>query len=217
MRDMMGETALGFCEQKFEQGVHICQIFSDDAERRDALLKFVLAGMQANEDTACFSERETSASVGEYLKHYGIDAEEKFADGRLRMATTRQAYFQGNRFDPEVMLAQLKEFFGDACAHSSSGARAIGEMIPEVQGLEGGERLLEYEAKVSLLQKEYPITAICQYDARLFDGATLLEVLKVHPFMIVRGAVVRNPFYLPPEEYLKEAPCSKPACSAICC
>jgi hypothetical protein len=29
-----------------------------------------------------------------------------------------------------------------------------------------------------------------------------MEVLKVHPMMVVRGSVVRNPFYLPPEEYL---------------
>jgi hypothetical protein len=40
-----------------------------------------------------------------------------------------------------------------------------------------------------------PVTAICQYDTRLFDGETLYRLLTVHPMMIVRGRVVRNPYY----------------------
>jgi hypothetical protein len=83
-------------------------------------------------------------------------------------------------------------------------ARVIGEMSPEVQDIPGGRRLLEYEARVSLLLAERPITTVCQYDANLFDGATIMEVLKVHPQMIVNGAVIHNPFYIPPAEFLKE-------------
>jgi hypothetical protein len=29
-----------------------------------------------------------------------------------------------------------------------------------------------------------------------------MDVLKVHPFMVIRGSVVRNPFALSPEEIL---------------
>lgn len=43
---------------------------------------------------------------------------------------------------------------------------------------------------------------MCQYNARAFDGATLMDVLKAHALMVVRGSVVHNPFYLPPEEIL---------------
>lgn len=41
---------------------------------------------------------------------------------------------------------------------------------------------------------------ICQYDANRFDGVTLMEVLRVHPFMIARGRIVSNPYY---EDLLK--------------
>ncbi len=64
--------------------------------------------------------------------------------------------------------------------------------------------MLEYEAKVSLLLKERSLTTVCQYNANIFNGATIMDVLKVHPQMIVRGAVVHNPFYIPPEEFLKQ-------------
>jgi hypothetical protein len=45
---------------------------------------------------------------------------------------------------------------------------------------------------------------MCLYDARLFDGATLFKVLQVHPYMIARGQIVRNPFYVRPEEFQEE-------------
>ena len=75
-------------------------------------------------------------------------------------------------------------------------------MSPEVQNVEGGNRLLEYESRVSLLLREHPVTAVCQYDARCFSGAMIMDILKVHPMMVVRGSVVHNPFFIPPEEFL---------------
>ena len=58
-------------------------------------------------------------------------------------------------------------------------------MIPEVQSVPGGDRLLEYESRVSMLLRDHPVTAVCQYDANEFDGATIIDVLKVHPQMII--------------------------------
>jgi hypothetical protein len=78
-------------------------------------------------------------------------------------------------------------------------------MIPEIQHVPGGERLLEYESRVSILLRDHPVTSVCQYDANLFDGATIMEVLKVHPKMIINGMVINNPFYILPESYLQGA------------
>ena len=30
----------------------------------------------------------------------------------------------------------------------------------------------------------------------------IMDILKVHPYMIIKGSVVHNPFFIPPEEYL---------------
>ena len=50
----------------------------------------------------------------------------------------------------------------------------------------------------------FPHSGMCQYDARRFDGATLFKVLKLHPWMIVRGKIVQNPYYMSSEEFLEE-------------
>jgi hypothetical protein len=37
----------------------------------------------------------------------------------------------------------------------------------------------------------------------LFSGETLMDVLAVHPYTIVRGQFVENPFFVEPAEFLK--------------
>jgi hypothetical protein len=193
---------LGFTPKAFPPGIHVCQIFNDDEERLDGLLKFVCSGLQAGERTCCFSDNINEAVLAEFLGRQGISCQEKRGSGALTLAGTREVYFQNNCFDPERILNLLTQYHKESVAQGYPAARVIGEMSPEVGQLEGGDRLLEYEARVSLLLREYPVTAVCQYDARRFGGGTILDVLKVHPFMVMRGSVVHNPFALSPEEIL---------------
>jgi NADH:ubiquinone oxidoreductase subunit B-like Fe-S oxidoreductase len=73
-----------------------------------------------------------------------------------------------------------------------------------LKGIPGSERLLEYEVLLSTVIANFPHSGMCQYDARRFDGATLFNVLKVHPWMIVRGKIVQNPYYISPQEFQTE-------------
>lgn len=196
------KISLGFTDQQFEPGVHICQIFNDDEERHEALIKFVLCGLKTDEKTACFSEKETEESLAIFFNKKGIEYKEVEASGEFSLSKTAEVYFKENKFVPERTLELLKEFYDTSVKQNLSGARVIGEMSPEVERVEGGSRLIEYESKVSLLLKKYPINTVCQYDARSFDGATIMDILKVHPYMIVRGSVVQNPFFIEPEEFL---------------
>jgi len=55
---------LGFADGAFPVGTHICQIFGDDVERQDALMAFLLSGLQDGERTACFSEKVDPSALG---------------------------------------------------------------------------------------------------------------------------------------------------------
>jgi hypothetical protein len=194
--------SLGFTKQQFPPGIHICQIFSNDDERQESFLKFILSGLQSKERTSCFSDKATEQVVGEFLGNHGISYKEAMDSGALTLAETKGIYFKNHCFDPERMLSVLSKYYEDSVAQGYSAARVIGEMTPEVQHVPGGNRLLEYESKVSLLLRDYPVTSVCQYDARSFDGAVIMDILKVHPFMVIRGSVVSNPFFIKPEEFL---------------
>ncbi|WP_319475593.1 MEDS domain-containing protein [Marispirochaeta aestuarii] len=196
---------IGFIYEKLPAGTHICQVYSDERERNASLLAFLLRGILAGEKCACFTENLPEKTIRDHFAESGLDYQEIIDSKAFSFARTREAYFTDNTFDPEVMLEVLKNFHKESIKKGFSNARVIGEMSPEISHIRGGERLLEYECKVTLLLEEYPITSICQYDAREFDGALIMDVVKVHPMMIVNGGVIQNPFFVPPQEFLNQS------------
>ncbi len=196
-------VSLGFTDEKVPVGTHLCLVFTKDEERIESLLKFLLSGLQAGERTACFSEKLTEETLREYLAKNNISYDERKTEKAIFLAETSKVYFEGGVFDPDRMLNRLTTYYDEAVQLGFPASRVIGEMSPEVQNVPGGERLLEYESRVSILLRDHPVTSVCQYDANLFDGATIMEVLKVHPKMIINGMVINNPFYIQPEAYLQ--------------
>lgn len=198
------QVSLGFTDEKFAPGLHVCQIFSEDDERQESLLKFLLSGLQEGERCCCFSEKISVEVLAEFLGNYNISYDEAVSAGLLSLAGSEDVYFEGGRFDPDRSLNAATKAFLNSQARGVPFMRVMGEMSPKIQHMQDGTRmLLEYEARVTMLLRKYPFTAVCQYDAREFDGAVIMDVLKVHPMMIVRGSVVRNPFFVAPEEFLK--------------
>lgn len=195
-------VSLGFARETFPAGVHVCQIFSDDCEREDSLLGFLRSGLEAGERCCCFSDNISAERIAEFLDRHGISSAAAPAAGGLSTHGARATYFDHGHFEPERMLARLLAYHTESVQQGWPAARLIGEMSPEIERMPGGERLVEYEARVSLLLRQHPVTTVCQYDARTFGGATIMDVLRVHPFMVIRGQIVQNPFFVPPEECL---------------
>jgi hypothetical protein len=196
-------VSLGFTEERVPAGTHMCLIFTDDNERRDSLLQFLLSGLREGERAACFSEKVTEEMIRAYLSENEISYDERKTDNAISCSSTSEVYFHDGIFDPDRMLNTLSDFYQQTQDLGFTGARVIGEMTPEVEHVPGGDRLLEYESRVSLMVREKPVTAVCQYDANQFSGAAIMNILKVHPKMIVNGIVVHNPFFIEPEQFLK--------------
>jgi hypothetical protein len=202
MQHTHDSISFGFTKQRFPPGAHVCQIYTDEEERQESVLKFLLAGLQNEERTSCFSEKVNITALKQLLEAEGIPFEKALQSGAISLNGTRDVYFRDGCFDPEKMLSMLKDYHRGSVELGFTNARVIGEMTAEIEDVPGGDRLLEYESRVSLLLKEHPVTAVCQYSAHDFSGAVIMDVLKVHPFMVVRGSVVHNPFYIPPEQFL---------------
>ena len=110
----------------------------------------------------------------------------------------------GGSFDPRKMIDSMPSRYDSAKKAGFSGTRSCGEMTWALKGISGSDRLLEYEALINTIDNPFPHSGMCQYDARLFDGATIFKILQVHPYMIAHGQIVRNPFYIKPQEFMAE-------------
>ena len=203
----MAETApvvdFGFASVRVPQGSHICQIYSTNSERERALLEFIACGLAAGDATACFSDAFDASRSAAWFSSVGLSLASECDKGRFLSAGAEASYFKDDYFDPERMLAMLAEFHENSVLTKCNGARVIGEMSPRITRVAGGSRLLEYEGHVNSLLRDHPVTAVCQYDARAFDGATIMDVLSVHPLMFIHGSVMQNPFFVAPEELIR--------------
>ena len=197
------QIKMGFTEQTFPAGTHMCLIYSDDAERRSLISKFIDSGLADNEKVSYFADVATPAEVRQWLASKGVEFPEE-QDDRFGVLAAEQTYCPTGEFIPESMLDTLQAYYEQAMDDGYPGARVSGEMAWALLGIPGADRLMEYEALVNNVLAVHPVTAICQYDANSFDGATILDVLKVHPMMIVHGQIVQNPYYLKPEVFLSQ-------------
>jgi hypothetical protein len=68
------------------------------------------------------------------------------------------------------------------------------------------EDLLVYEARVNQVLARHPDTAIslCVYDVDRFDGEVIVGILRTHPKVALSGTILDNPFFIPPQEFLRQ-------------
>jgi hypothetical protein len=73
-----------------------------------------------------------------------------------------------------------------------------------VDGRSCVEDLVEFESRVNDVWCRHEDAVICVYDLAKFGGNTVIDILRTHPMVIIGGLLQRNPFYVPPEEFLRE-------------
>jgi len=193
---------MGFTTEKFPPGTHMCLIYNSDKERRMIISRFLESGLLEGERVGYFADTMTPDEVRTWLAGLDIELAEKEEKGQFLCSQAIDTYCPSSSFVPDEMLDTLRSSFTRAIDDGYPGLRVSGEMSWALKGIPGSNRLMEYEAKVNIAFRTHPIIAICQYDANRFDGATILDVLKVHPMMVVQGQIVRNPYYVKPEEFL---------------
>jgi hypothetical protein len=196
--------SLGFSDERVMEGNHICYLYNDDPERRRVMAKYLESGLLEGEKVLYLVDTMTPAEMLAYLEGMGIDVLTKAEN--LTIADAVPAYCPSSVFNADEMLDAIRDFYIRATEEQGyPGARGTGEMSwCLVEGRAEEASLMDYEARLNLLVREYPYTACCQYDTRRFSGTMIMDVLSVHPVMIVRGQLVRNPYYIEPAVFLQE-------------
>jgi len=196
-------VSMGFTDEQFPAATHMCYIYKNDQERKELISMYLAQGLKNHEKLGYFVDLISPEDMREELRALGLDLPYAMDERDFMISPALDIYCSNGKFVPEHTLEKLRAMYDTSINEGYAGARISGEMTWALRdGVQGTERLMEYEALVNNVLVDYPLTAICQYDARRFDGSTLFDVLNVHPMMIIRGQVVRNPYYVQPEVFL---------------
>jgi hypothetical protein len=186
---------------KLPDNCHACLIY-DDTPKRDAIVSAYLgAGLREGQLVRYYTDVTPVEVVQCWATHDGVQMKAT-EDGPLRVIEAERAYCPEGRFEPQKVVARLPIGYDLARAAGFTGVRSSGEMTWALRGIPGSDRLVEYEALLNTMSSAVPHLGMCQYDARQFDGATLFQVLRVHPYLVAGEQVVRNPYFDGPEAVL---------------
>jgi hypothetical protein len=180
----------------------MCFIFNDEQERRWVMSKFIQSGLEGNEQVGYFVDTMSPADLKTWVVEQGVDLPDELDGRQYSFVEAEKTYCPDGTFEVDRMIETVGEAHHRSIREGYVGARVSGEMTWAKRGNPGSKNLAEYECRINILVRTVPTTAVCQYDARRFDGATLHDILSVHPMMIVHGQVVRNPYYIEPEVFL---------------
>ncbi len=204
MNDRSQEIGKQLTNETFPDCHHVCLIYGSEEQRRKTVSEFLAIGLNRGELVRYFADTTSAQEIHAWLLDIGVENTQDKEDGTFGITKAENAYYPSGRFQPREVIENMESRFAMARKAGYRGSRACGEMSWVFRNIPGSERFLEYEVLINMITETFPYVGMCQYDARLFDGATLFKVLQVHPFMIAQGQIVRNPFYIKPEEFLEK-------------
>lgn len=204
MSGTQSNLSSGFSDQGAPVGGHICFIYTDEAERRRVMSKYIETGLSCGEKVVYLADRPKDQIEAEaFLSEMRVSVPANLRPGQFILAEAESAYCPDGTFAPERRIEDWRSMYRQSLAEHFSQVRVTGETSWLRRPHPGQERWFEYEARLNTDLRDCPFTGvICQYDATKMDGEAMYNVLNVHPMMIVRGQIVHNPYFEPPDQFL---------------
>ncbi|HLO58894.1 MAG TPA: MEDS domain-containing protein [Bacteroidales bacterium] len=172
---------------------HVCLIFDNDEQRKKIVSQYMQNGFKKGDLIRFASNHIDQDEVLSWLSELNIELPEN--KEAFMVMSADDFYCSGGEFNPPALIDRIEKRLLSLKKDGYHGSRVCGDMSWALKKIPGAERLLEYELLLNTVETDIPHTGMCQYDARLFDGATLFNILQVHPYIIAQGQIVRNPFY----------------------
>lgn len=198
------EQPIHFANSTLGTERHICAFFSSPEEEYRVLLPFIREGFERGEKAFHIVDPQLMDDHVHRLRDAGIDTETASQTGQLVVKRWQEAYLRGGRFDPDSMLELVENVLSTTAVEGYPLLRLVAHMEWALQDSPGVNDLVEYEARANYLVPKYKHPCICTYDCTKFGAGVALDILRTHPMVILGGVLQKNPFYVPPAEFLAE-------------
>ena len=182
---------------------HVCAFFSNDEEEYRVLLPFIKDGFECGDKAIHVVNPNQRDDHLTRLASAGIDTGSAERNGQFELRINNDMYLSDGRFDPDRML----QMFEEAASGNVGGfplSRIVCHMDWVAERSSYIEDLIEFESRVNDVWDRHDDAVICTYNLGKFGGDTVIEMIRTHPMIIVGGILHENPFFEPPEQFLKE-------------
>ncbi len=180
---------------------HVCALFNDDDEEYRVLLPFIRQGFRCGDKGIHLINHDQRDDHLSRLAAVGIDTAAAERTGQLDLRVNSRTYLVEGRFDQDRMLGVFQQIAGSAANDGFRRNRIVCRMDWAAEAALVDD-VIEFEARVNDVWRHHDDAVICTYRASQFRGDALIDIVRTHPMVIVGGLLQRNPFFIPPEQFL---------------
>jgi hypothetical protein len=197
-------TPIPFAGSQLEESRHVCAFFNSEEEEYRVLLPFINDGFKCGDKAVHVVNPHQCEDHLKRLAAIGVETNSARQSGQLEMKTSSEVYLQNGRFDQDRMLEAFEQMASGNVNTGFPLSRIVCRMDWVVEGRSYIDDVVEFESRVNDVWRRHDDAVICTYHLSKFGGDTVIDIMRTHPMIIIGGILQRNPFFVPPEEFLRE-------------
>ena len=183
---------------------HVCAFFNSREDEYSVTLPFIKEGFECGDKAVSIINPARRADHLQRLSFHGIDVTSAQRNGQLEVLDWKDTFFRYGPFDADQQLALLKQVLKSGKQQGFRTSRCVGHAEWAFQEGASLDLLLEFEARINHIWPRSADTFICCYDLARFGGDIVIDAIRTHPMVIIGGILQHNPFFVPPDELLRE-------------
>lgn len=193
-----------FAGSQLGESRHVCAFFNSDDEEYRVLLPFIKDGFECGDKAIHVVNPDHYSDHLKRLDAVGIDSQAALRSGQFELRTNLETYLRDGQFDQNRMLDAFEQWSSDTAKAGFPRSRIVCHMDWAVEAGSHVDSLVEFESRVNEVWLRREDAVICTYDLAKFGGDTVIDIMRTHPMIIIAGILQQNPFFVPPEEFLRE-------------
>ena len=193
-----------FAGSRLCQTRHVCAFFNSNDESYRVLLPFIKDGFECGDKAVHVVNPNQRHEHLQRLTAAGIDPSAAEKSGQLEVLTNTDAYLRDGRFDQDRMLKVFEQLASGNAKGGFPLSRIVCRMDWAAEGRSHVDDLVEFESRVNDVWSRHDDAVICVYDLAKFGGDTVVDIMRTHPMIVIGGMLQQNPFFVPPDEFLRE-------------
>jgi MEDS: MEthanogen/methylotroph, DcmR Sensory domain len=198
------QKAVRLFGEDLPESPHLCAFFRTSDERYRVLMPFIREGLEHGDKAVHIVNPAFRSHHTQRMAEAGIDAAQAEVTGQLEIIGWFDGPLRGGRFNKSEWLASLPAVLNNGRTQGFAMNRFIADMQWLLNKPDVLDQALEFECLANLALPKAGDVVICAYDLDKFGAEMVINALRTHPMVIIGGMVQHNPFYVPPEELLKE-------------
>jgi len=183
---------------------HTCAFFRTRDEEYRVLVPFIRDGVGQGDRGFHIVDPARRHDHRRRLAAAGLDVERLERGGALEIRDWTSAHLRDGHFDRKRMIALAAEAIAESRRRGFRQTRFVTHMEWALVSGTSMERLAEYESTANHAVPPDGDPVICVYDLTRWGGQALVDTVRSHPLIIIGGILHENPFFVPPDEFLRE-------------